>query len=217
MFKDMSYIDKVDGAFFFIVAISAVLLIGITAVMIYFVVKYNRKRNPVAVNIPGNMKLEILWTVIPIILVMGMFWYGYVGYAEISNPPDGAMKVTVVGQMWKWTFKYENGLETDTLFVPVNTPVVLDLKSTDVNHSFYIPTFRFKRDVLPNKDNSIWFSSEQTGSFDIACAEYCGLNHWAMYTKVNVLPQTEYDAWLAERTELKNAANTVSVDTSAVK
>lgn len=200
MFNETNYVDSVNNAFYFIVAISTVLLIVVTFLMLYFVWKYSAKRNPKATNIEGNMTLEILWTVIPLILVGGMFWYGYLGYEISATPPANSMVVTVTGQMWKWNFEYENGIKTDTLYVPINKPVKLDLVSIDVNHSFYVPVFRFKRDVLPNKNNSIWFQPDQIGSFDIACAEYCGTDHWNMYTKVVVMEQKDYDNWMALKT-----------------
>lgn len=199
MFSLSNYVEKTDFAFYFITAISAVLLIFITVLMLYFVFKYNSKRHTKPVNIEGNVPLEIFWTIVPIFLVGAMFYYGYIGYDELANPPADAMRVTVTGQMWKWTFKYQNGLETDTLYVPKDKAVALDLKSLDVNHSFYIPVFKFKRDVLPNKNNSIWFRATETGSHDIACAEYCGLKHWNMYTKVVVMEQAEYDAWMQSK------------------
>lgn len=195
MFSSNNYIDKVDSAFIFIVGISLLLLVIITALMIFFVFKYNAKKNIKAVNIEGNLKLEIVWTVIPVILVLLMFWYGWVGYVDLSNPPEGAMEVSVIGQMWKWNFEYPNGIKTDTLYVPVNEPVKLNLTSVDVSHSFFVPAFRFKQDVLPNRNNTIWFEPEEIGKFDIACAEYCGLQHAYMYSKVVVMSQDDYKNW----------------------
>lgn len=190
-----SFANTIDGAFLFIVLISLLLLIGITATMIYFVIKYNRKKNVKAVNIEGNLKLEILWTVIPVILVSGMFWYGWVGYVETRDAPADSMIINVTGQMWIWKFEYPNGIKTDTLYVPVNKSVRLLLKSLDVNHSFYIPAFRVKKDAIANRNNELWFRAEKTGSYDVACAEYCGLRHSYMYTKIVVLPDTDYSIW----------------------
>ncbi|MBD3410442.1 MAG: cytochrome c oxidase subunit II [Ignavibacteriales bacterium] len=215
MFEEMTYPESVNNAFLFIASIAAVIIVGVTAVMIYFVVKYHRSRNKKAVNIPKHYGLEIFWTVAPVFLAAAMFWYGYVGYADITDPPDDAMRVTVYGQMWKWTFEYENGLRKDTLYVPLNRAVALDLKSLDVNHSFYIPTFRFKMDVLPNKDNETWFKAEDVGEFDIACAEYCGLEHSYMYSKVVVMPEAAYKAWFEEETAKMNASDTTASDTTA--
>lgn len=195
MFSSSTYADKVDFAFIFITAISVALLLLVTILMVYFVFQYNHKKNKKAVNIHGNVPLEIFWTVVPIILVSGMFYFGWMGYTEASNPPSNAMEVKVRGQMWKWTFEYVEGFTTDTLYVPKNVPVKLNLNSADVNHSFYIPAFRIKKDVIPNRDNFLWFNAEAVGSFDVACAEYCGLRHSYMYTKVIVLSRDDYESW----------------------
>jgi cytochrome c oxidase subunit II len=196
MFSGAStFSDAVDGAFLFILLISVALLIFITFLMIYFVIKYNRKRNKKAVNIEGSLPLEILWTVIPTILVLAMFWYGWYGYKKIRDVPEDAMEVQVSGQMWQWKFTYENGLVTDTLYVPVDVPVKLNLVSLDVNHSIFIPAFRVKEDVIPNRTNFTWFQATNVGSYDIACAEYCGLHHAYMYTKVVVMEGEDYSQW----------------------
>ncbi|HRI45568.1 MAG: cytochrome c oxidase subunit II [Ignavibacteriaceae bacterium] len=213
MFPNSTYAESVDFAFWFIVGISFTLLVLITILMIYFVFKYNRKKQVKAENIHGNLTLEIVWTVIPVLLTLGMFYYGWMGYQDLSNPPSDAMVVKSTGQMWKWTYEYNNGLVTDTLFVPVNRAVKIDLVSADVNHSFFIPAFRIKRDVLPNRENFVWFKAENTGSFDIACAEYCGLQHSYMYSKVVVLPENEYDLWFKNASEKKDISSTDSTQT----
>ncbi|NUN09798.1 MAG: cytochrome c oxidase subunit II [Ignavibacteriaceae bacterium] len=209
MFPSSTYIEKVDFAFLFITAISAALLLLVTVLMIYFVFKYNHKKNKKAVNIHGSVPLEIFWTVVPIILVLGMFYFGWMGYSEASNPPANSMEVKVTGQMWKWTFDYPEGFSTDTLYVPQGVPVKLNLNSADVNHSFYIPAFRIKRDVLPNRENFLWFNAEKTGSFDVACAEYCGLRHSYMYTKVIVLTDSDYESWKKQKIEKSSAGQAI--------
>jgi cytochrome c oxidase subunit 2 len=165
--------------------------------MIYFVIKYNRKRNPKATNVHSNMGLEIAWTIIPTILVLIMFWYGWMGYTDMSEAPEDALTIEVTAQMWKWGFKYENGKTADSLYVPVNKAIKLNLTSLDVNHAFYIPAFRIKKDVYPNQSRMVWFKSDAIGKYDIACAEYCGLNHSYMYNKINVLSEKDFNEWLA--------------------
>ncbi len=187
-----NFVESVDTTFAFIVAVSVFFLVLITGLMIYFVIKYNRKRNPKATNIHGNIPLEITWTVIPTILVLIMFWFGWEDYKQMVDIPDDAMTIDVTGQMWKWTFTYSNGVSTDSLFVPVDTPIKVKLHSTDVNHSFFIPAFKFKKDVIPNKENTAWFKPTKVGSYDLFCAEYCGLNHSYMITKVVVMPQDDF-------------------------
>ncbi|MGB5528384.1 MAG: cytochrome c oxidase subunit II [Ignavibacteriaceae bacterium] len=197
MFDDISnFANSVDGTFLFTLIISVFFLVLITVLMIFFVIKYSRKRNPKGINIHGNMGLEIAWTAIPTILVMIMFWYGWQGYTEMVNVPENAMPIEVTAQMWKWSFKYEDGKITDSLYVPVNTPIKLTLHSNDVNHSFFIPAFRLKKDVFPNRERVAWFIAKETGEYDIACSEYCGLNHSYMYSKIFVLPEEEFKNWM---------------------
>jgi len=164
--------------------------------MIYFVIKYNRKKNPKATNVHSNSLLEITWTVIPTILVLILFWYGWVGYKEMVDVPEDAMNVEVTAQMWKWQFKYDTGRVTDSLYVPVNKAVKLTLTSNDVNHAFFIPAFRVKKDVYPGTQRTTWFRANEVGEYDIACAEYCGLNHSYMYSKIIVMTESEYKNWL---------------------
>jgi cytochrome c oxidase subunit 2 len=197
MFDDVSnFVNSVDGTFLFTLIVSVFFLVLITILMIFFVIKYNRKRNPKGTNIHGNMGLEIAWTGIPTILVLIMFWYGWQGYKEMVNVPEDAMPVKVTAQMWKWSFEYEDGKKTDSLFVPVNKPIKLILHSNDVNHSFFIPAFRLKKDVFPNRERVAWFIAKETGEYDIACTEYCGLNHSYMYSKIFVLPEEEFKNWM---------------------
>ncbi|HEY7751320.1 MAG TPA: cytochrome c oxidase subunit II [Ignavibacteriaceae bacterium] len=196
-----SFVDSVDGAFLFTIIVSVFFLALNTGLMLYFVFKFNRKKNPKAVNVHSNATLEITWTVIPTILVLLMFWYGWVGYKEMVDIPENAFPIDVTAQMWKWQFKYENGRQTDSLYVPVNTPVKLTFHSNDVNHSFFIPKFRLKKDVFPNKNRVAWFIANETGEYDIACAEYCGMNHSYMYSKIFVMPEEEFKNWMYEMSE----------------
>jgi cytochrome c oxidase subunit 2 len=191
-----NFVETVDNAFIFIVAISVLLLVVVTVLMIFFVIKYNKKRNPKAVNIHGNIPLEITWTVVPTLLVLAMFWFGWVGYKNMSTIPGNAYTIDVTAQMWQWKFHYKNGAQTDTLYVPLKTPVKLNLKSLDVNHAFFVPAFRIKKDVYASRTNTVWFEAEKAGSYDIACAEYCGLRHSYMYTRLVVLPGNEFNSWL---------------------
>lgn len=196
-----NFIKEVDGVFLFILGISVLLLILITFLMIYFVIKFNRKKNPRPRNIKGNTTLEIIWTVIPTLLVIGMFYYGWYGYKKMTAAPKDAFEINVNARMWAWEFNYPNGLKTDTLVVPVNKPIKLNLHSLDVNHSFFIPAFRIKRDAIPNKNNYLWFIAEETGVYDIACAEYCGLRHSYMYSKLYALHQNEFDEWYKSKSD----------------
>jgi cytochrome c oxidase subunit 2 len=198
-----SHVETVDFVFFFIVGISVILLLGITAAMIYFVFKYNRKKGHKPEDIHGSILLETIWIVIPTILVMAMFYYGYIGFEEMRTYPADAMEIKVTARMWSWEFNYENGKKTDTLYVPLGRSVKLSMQSLDVNHSFYIPAFRVKEDVIAGKTNYLGFKPERVGSYDVACAEYCGLQHSMMYTKV-VVSENEFTAWLEKEEENNN-------------
>lgn len=190
-----SFVNSVDTAFWFVVLLSAIVFVGIVVAMIMFIVKYSRTRNPHPTNIDGHLGLEVAWTAIPLALFMGMFYLGWIGYKDMSTIPENALPMHVNAQMWQWTMEYPNGLATDTLYVPINTPIKVSLNSKDVNHAFFIPAFRVKKDVIPVRTNTMWFKAIETGSYDIACAEYCGLKHSQMYTKVVVMDSTAFESW----------------------
>jgi len=211
-----NFVESVDTAFWVVMVISVVFLVLITFLMVYFVIKYSRKRNPKATNIHGNVPLEIAWTIIPTILVLIMFWYGWVGYKQMSEAPEDSMIIDVTAQNVKWTFKYQNGVQTDTLYVPLNKNVRLNLHSLDVNHAFFVPAFRVKKDVIPNKNNFVWFNASETGSYNIMCAEYCGLNHSNMYSKVVVIPERNFNFWLENMAKLSNI-DTTTAKTDSLK
>ncbi len=198
------HVETVDLVMLYIVGISVILLLGITAVMVYFVFKYHRKHGHKPKDIHGSILLETIWIAIPTVLVLSMFYFGYIGYEELRNIPDDAMKIDVTARMWEWDFNYDNGKQTDTLFVPLGQPVKLLMKSVDVNHSLYIPAFRIKEDVIAGKETFLGFTADRVGDFDIACAEYCGLNHSMMYTKVIVMPNDEFASWYNDESEVKN-------------
>ena len=191
--------EVVNGPILFITAVSVFFLVGITAVMVYFTIRYSRRRNPKPEDVHGHTMLEIVWTVIPTLLAFGMFWYGWVGYKFMKEVPADAVEITVTGRMWSWLYEYDNGVETDVLNVPVGKPVKLNMRSLDVIHSYYIPAFKVKQDVVPGVDGLfLWFTARETGEYDVFCAEYCGLQHSAMLSKVRVLPEADFDVWLVE-------------------
>lgn len=202
MFESASpFADHVDTTLLLISGVSLLVLIGLVAAMVLFIVRYSRKRNPHPTNIEGNTTLEILWTVIPLILFMGMFYLGWEGYLRTVEVPEGALPITATARMWSWSFEYPNGVTTDTLYVPVNTPVKVTLHSLDVNHSMYIPAFRIKKDVIPNRENVLWFQTPKVASYEVACAEYCGLRHAYMYTRVVSQDSGAFERWYAEVSE----------------
>lgn len=196
-----NFVTGVDKAFMIIMGISFVFLIGLTFTMLYFIYKYNNKKSPVATQIKGSTKLEIIWTVIPTILVLVMFYYGWAGWAPMRKAPKDSFNIKVTGRMWNYTFEYENGKKTDTLFVPMNKAVKLNLVSLDVIHGFYIPAFRIKEDVVPGREKMAWFIAQREGLFELFCSEYCGLDHSYMYTYVKVMPETKFNSWYVDTTK----------------
>jgi len=193
-----NFTEGVDLAFKVIFGISIFFLVGITTVMIWFVIRYRRSKHPKAIQFKDNNILEVTWTVIPLLLVLLMFYYGYIAFSPQRNVPKDAMPVTVISKMWTWSFEYEGGKESDVLVVPLNKPVKLNLTSLDVIHSLYIPAFRIKEDCVPGKDNYMWFIGQREGEYEILCTEYCGLRHSYMEAKAKVVPEAEFQRWLKE-------------------
>jgi len=192
--------EAIDPVFIFIFGASLVLLLGIAATMVFFVVRYRRSRSPEPTSqVEGNVWLEIVWTGLPCVLVMAMFFYGWSGYLALRNVPKGAMEVTATARMWSWSFTYPNGKISSKLYVAVNKPVKVELVSSDVIHGFYLPAFRVKRDVVPGMKNYAWFVAAKPGSYDLFCSQYCGTGHSAMITTVEALPEAEFTAWLAQK------------------
>jgi cytochrome c oxidase subunit 2 len=194
MFEHSSpFADHVDATFLVIAGASAVVMLGLLAAMVLFIVRYGRKRHPHPVNIDGNVPLEVAWTVIPLVLFLGMFWMGWKGYVMERDIPADAVTIKVTARMWAWSFEYPNGVKTDTLYVPVNTPIKAELQSLDVNHAFFVPAFRLKKDVIPNRGNTTWFRTNKVAVYEIACAEYCGLNHAYMYNKIVSMDSADFE------------------------
>lgn len=212
-----SQTGTVDFVFLFIVGISIFFLVLITFLLIFFIIKYNKKRRTKAKDIPGNTVLEITWTVIPTILVLFMFYFGWKGFQFLRNAPEDSMKVNVTARMWSWSFEYENRVTVDTLRVPVNTPVKLLLNSLDVIHSFYVPAFRVKEDAVPGFQNYLWFEANKTGSYQVLCAEYCGLRHAYMLSQIQVVPKEEFNTWYADLEKTVSPETTVQAEPTEEK
>jgi len=207
---------QVDNTFIFIMGVSAVLLLIITGAMLYFLYKYNKKRNPVPSDITHNTTLEVVWTVIPVILVLIMFFISWAGFKNMRDVPKDAMVVKVTGQMWQWKFEYDNKKKSDTLFLPVGKDVKFELFSVDVIHSFFLPQFRVKEDAVPSRNNYFWIHTTDTGKYYAACAEYCGLNHSYMYAQIVVMPEEKFLVWknyFPPDTTKKDSSANVKTDT----
>jgi len=191
--------SEVDLLFHFVLYLSIFFFALVTGGSFYFAFKYRKKgKDKFTPGISHNTPLEIFWTVIPTILVFIIFIWGFKTYLKMKVPPANAIEVKVTGQKWFWTFKYKEGANTtNELVVPVNKPIRLLMSSKDVIHSFFVPNFRVKMDVLPNRYTTLWFEAVEIGEFDLFCAEYCGTGHSEMIGKVKVVSDADYQAWLA--------------------
>jgi cytochrome c oxidase subunit II len=197
MFSSASnFVNGVDSAFLIITGISVFFLVTLTATMIYFVVKYNKKKGKPAVQIKDNSLLEITWITIPMLLVLYMFYIGWEGFLPMREVPKDAIQITAIGSMWKYEFLYPGNKSSDTLVVPINKSVKVNLGSKDVLHGFSVPGFRIKEDMVPQKKNYSWFTAGEQGDYDIYCTVYCGVNHSYMHSIIRVVSEADYNKWL---------------------
>lgn len=192
-------VQEVDQVFWYILGVSVVLLFGITAVMVYFVIRFRRSKNPVPSDIRDNYKLEIIWTVIPTLIALSMFYVGWTSYLGLRTVPEDAMEVLVEAQKFSWLFIYDNDKESENeLVVPQGKAIKLNISSIDVVHSFFLPAFRVKVDAVKGMPTYAWFFADEVGEYDIQCTEYCGVGHSAMLAKLRIVPPAEFEAWLAK-------------------
>ena len=196
-----TYAADVDRAFWITTGISGAMFALVVGLMAYFIFRYHHSRVRASEirNIKDYLPLEIAWTVIPTILLFVIFYYGYSAFREMRTMPKDAFNVEVLGKRWSWTFTYPNGKITSELYVPEGENIRLHLHAPlgDVLHSFYVPAFRVKEDVVPGRKTHIWFKATVPGRYDIECAEYCGTGHSRMLSKVEVMKKADFDAWYA--------------------
>lgn len=188
--------QKWDLLWDFLVIMSAFFFVLVVGGMIYFAIKYRSRPGLKTEYITDNHLVEATWTLIPLVLLMVSFAWGYYIYNSMVSAPSDAYEVRVVGKQWSWTFMYDNGQNTvNELYVPMGRPVKLIMTSQDVLHSFFIPVFRVKSDVVPGMYTSVWFEANVPGKHQIFCTEYCGTDHSGMLAKVIVLNEDQWDAW----------------------
>ena len=189
---------QVDAIYFFMVAVTAFFSILIAGMLALFAIKYRRRhRDEVGYAIHGSLALELLWTVIPFMIVMVMFVWGAKVFFELYRPPVGAMEIYVVGKQWMWKAQHMDGQrEINELHVPVGRPVKLIMGSEDVLHSYFIPDFRVKADVIPGRYNVMWFTATRPGTYHMFCAEYCGTKHSGMIGSIIAMEPEQFQSWL---------------------
>jgi cytochrome c oxidase subunit 2 len=194
-----SIAPRVDALYFYLIIVSVFFTLLIAFSILYFAIKYRRRsESELPRGIEGSMKLEIAWSVIPLVIALSFFFWGASVFFAINRPPNDAIEVSVVGKQWMWKFQHADGQrEINELHVPLGRPVKLTMASEDVIHSFYVPAFRVKRDVLPGRVATTWFEATKTGRYHLFCAEYCGTKHSGMIGWLEVMDPVAFQAWLA--------------------
>ena len=189
----------IDALYFFLVAVTGFFTLLIAILVVVFAIRFRRKYDKeVGEAIHGSLALELMWTFIPLGICMVMFVWGAQVFFHMTRAPKGAMEIYVVGKQWMWKAQHMDGAsEINELHVPVGRPVKLTMGSEDVIHSFFIPDFRVKADVVPGRYNTMWFTASKPGKYHIFCTQYCGTKHSAMIGTVTALEATEYQAWLS--------------------
>lgn len=189
----------VDALFLFLIAVSVFFAALISVVIVVFAIKYRRRsENERPEEIAGDLRLEILWTVIPLGLTLVMFFWGAKLFFVINDPPANSLEINVVAKQWMWKVQHPEGrLEIDELHIPVGRPVKLTMTSQDVIHDFFVPAFRVKKDVVPGRYTTVWFEATTPGEYHLFCSQYCGTQHSGMIGRIVVMPLTEYQAWLS--------------------
>jgi cytochrome c oxidase subunit II len=194
-----SIAGSVDLLMLFLLAVSVFFSVLIFFAVFYFAIRYRRRsEDEIPQPVHGSMLLEVAWSVIPLGITMIMFAWGGILFYKNMHAPDHALEIYVTAKQWMWKIQHPDGQrEINNLHVPTGRPVKLIMTSEDVLHSFFIPAFRVKYDVLPNRYTSIWFEPTRTGTYHLFCAEYCGTQHSGMRGTVTVLEPRQYEQWLA--------------------
>jgi len=204
---------SVDFAWAIVMAVSIAFFMLLMGLMLYFVIRYRRRSDfDITSDRDHNMRLELLWTIVPFVLVIALFFVGFKGFLYASVPPAETYDIQLTAQKWTWSFQYPNGVVTSDLVVPQGRPIRLIMSSRDVIHSFYVPEFRIKRDVIPGLYTSVWFDAKDVGETALECAEYCGgagdgsrtTGHSGMWAHVKVLSGGDFDSWLSKIEEETN-------------
>jgi len=190
-----------DALYFFLLGMTLTGLFLVGALIFGFSIRYRKEKNPVATQVEGSTLLEATWTIIPLAIFLLTFVWGALLYFRIYDPPANAMNIYVVGKQWMWKAEHPGGQhEINSLHVPAGRPVQLTMISQDVFHSFSIPDFRVKREVIPGRYTTVWFNATTPGTYHIFCTQYCGTQHSGMIGEVTVLTPDDYQKWLAQST-----------------
>ena len=197
-----TYVDQAFSILWIAIAFLFALIVGF---LLYSVIFFRRKKGDEsdAEHIEGNNALEVTWTIIPLLTVIGFAIYGSFNLADVLRPDPQAMEVKVTGQQWSWRFEYPDlGVTSNELVLPINKQVLLRMQSEDVIHSFWVPEFRVKQDLLPNRETQLRITPDKIGAFKVRCAEICGQQHAYMLADVRVLGDSEFEKWVFDQTDI---------------
>jgi cytochrome c oxidase subunit II len=188
---------NVDALFIFLLIVAGLMTLLIFVLVLFFAARFRHRPGVAAEQIEGSTPLEITWSIIPMFVFMAIFFWGAVVYFRERTPPRDATEVYVVAKQWMWKLEHAEGQrEINELHVPVGRDVKLIMTSQDVIHSFYVPAFRLKQDVLPGRYTTMWFRATKPGTYHLFCAEYCGTQHSGMIGSIIVLEPAQYEAWM---------------------
>jgi len=192
---------QMDALYFFLLGMTITGLVLVGAILVTFSMRYRKSVHPVAIQIEGSTLLEATWTIIPLAIFLVTFVWGALLYFRIYNPPVNSMNIYIVGKQWMWKAEHPGGQhEINALHVPTGQPVQLTMISQDVFHSFSIPEFRIKREVIPGRYSTVWFNATTPGTYHLFCTQYCGTNHSAMIGTITVLSPADFKKWTDEST-----------------
>ncbi len=199
--------SQVDNLYFFLVGLSGFATLFISGLIVAFAIRYRKTAKVDRSNAPTHsMPLELFWSSVTLVIFMGIFFWSATIFFNLQRPPDDAMEVQVLGKRWMWKLQHPNGRrEINELHVPVGQAVKLKMTSEDVIHSFYVPAFRIKADLLPGRYTSTWFEATKVGTYHLFCAEYCGTKHSQMLGSIVVMEPHDFQAWLGGDTGLPPA------------
>src|SRR5262245_3220484 len=200
-----SFAGPMDAVYIALIGVSLFFVLLIAGALLLFSVRYRRRPGHTASAIEGSLALELVWSGVPLAIMLAFFAWGARLYFHVLTPPVEAMQFHVTGKQWMWKIQHPSGQsEINALHVPLGQPIVLTMISEDVIHSFFVPAFRVKKDVVPGLYSTMWFTPTKTGTYHLFCAEYCGTKHSAMVGEVVVLDPAEYQIWLDGRPAEKN-------------
>lgn len=201
---------KTDDIYYLLLGISAVILLVVFSLVVGFAIRYRRGSNAKRGAMPAffSREFEIGWTSATLILALFLFWWAASSQLSVLVAPRDALEIHVVAKQWMWKTQHPNGArEINELHAPIGTPVRLVMTSQDVIHSFFVPAFRMKQDVLPGRYTETWFKATKLGVFHLFCAEYCGTDHSRMTGRIVVMRKEDYGRWLSAQPQGDNLAN----------